>query len=188
MSDPTRIRGFQNVSTSRQTVFITEGGEAKIRQISLRRWEVLPRGGEAYEVNGKQEAIEEARSVATGLTLSHLRELQKRQQLLQSSILTEASKKKSRAKIKSEIDEVLAKTIARKAPTKELSSHWSVFRRIGREGWKFWTGRYPNKSAAVAKAEALNAERRAYTGPNVPVYRAKKDDGTVDPGSVFRKL
>jgi hypothetical protein len=108
MSDPTKIRGFRNVSTSHQTVFITEGGEAKIRQISPRRWEVLPRGGEAYEVNGKQEAIERARGVETGLTPSHLRDLQEKQQRLRSS-LAEAPKKKSSAQIKREINEVLAR-------------------------------------------------------------------------------
>ena len=58
--------------------------------------------------NGKQEAIEEARGIATGLTPSHLRELQEKQRRLQSSLLTEPPKK-SHAQIKREIDEVLAK-------------------------------------------------------------------------------
>lgn len=108
MSDPTKIRGFRNVSTSHQAVFITEGGEAKISQIGPGRWKVLPRGGEAYEVSGKQEAIEEARGIATSLTPSLLRELQEKQRRLQSSLLAEPPKK-SHAQIKREIDEVLTK-------------------------------------------------------------------------------
>jgi len=108
MSDPTKIRGFRNVSTPHQAAFITEGGEAKISQISPRRWKVLPRGGEAYEVSGKQEAIEEARGIATGLTPSNLRELQEKQRRLQSSLLAEPPKK-SHAQIKREVDEVLAR-------------------------------------------------------------------------------
>jgi hypothetical protein len=91
-------------------VFITEGGEAKISQISPRRWKVLPRGGEAYVVSGKQEAIEEARGIATGLTPSHLSELQEKQRRLQSRVLAEPPKK-SHAQIKRELDEVPSATL-----------------------------------------------------------------------------
>ena len=86
VSDSTKIPGFRNVSTSRQAVFITEGGEAKISQISPRRWRVLPRGGETYEVSGKQEAIDEARGIVSGLSLQHLRGLQEKQRGLQSRL------------------------------------------------------------------------------------------------------
>lgn len=92
MSDSTKIRGFRNVSTSHQAVFLTEGGEAKISQISSRRWRVSPQGGEAYEVSGKQAAIEEARGIASGLTSGHLRELQEKQRRLQSSLLASVPK------------------------------------------------------------------------------------------------
>lgn len=92
MRDPAKIRGFRNASTSRQAVFITEGGEAKISQIGQRRWKVLPRGGEAYEVGGKQKAIEEARGLVTGLTPSYLRELQEKQRRLQSSLLADKTR------------------------------------------------------------------------------------------------
>lgn len=108
MSDPTKIRGFRNVSASHQAVFITEDGEVKISRIGPRRWKVLPRGGEAYEVSGKQKAIEEARGIATGLTPSRLREMQEKQRRLQSSLLAEPPKKSS-AQIKREINEVLAR-------------------------------------------------------------------------------
>lgn len=128
MSDPTKIRGFRNVSTSHQAVFITEGGEAKIRQISPRRWQVLPRGGEACEVSGKQEAIEEARSIASGLTPSHLQGLQEKQRRLQSSLFTETPMKKSSTQIQREIDEVLA----RKPRVLSKSSHAHATRRDAR--------------------------------------------------------
>jgi hypothetical protein len=88
-------------------VFITEDGEAEISQIGPRRWKVLPRGGKAYEVSGKQAAIDEARGIATGLTSSHLRELQEKQRRLQSSLAEPP--KRSHAQIKREIDAVLAK-------------------------------------------------------------------------------
>lgn len=64
MSDTTRIPGFRNVSTTRQAAFITEDGGAKIRRLNARRWEVLPRGGEAFEVTGRDSAIAEARRVS----------------------------------------------------------------------------------------------------------------------------
>src|SRR3982750_1198867 len=87
MRDPTKTRGFQNVSTTRQAVFVTENGDVKIRQFGPRRWQVLPRGAEAYEVGGKQEATEEARKiVAAGLTPSHIHELQDKQRRLQRQI------------------------------------------------------------------------------------------------------
>lgn len=85
VSDSTKIPGFRNVSTSRQAVFITEGGEAKISQISPRRWRVLPRG-EAYEVRGKQTAIDEALGIVSGLSPQHLRGLQEKQRRLQSNL------------------------------------------------------------------------------------------------------
>jgi hypothetical protein len=95
-------------------VFITEGGEAKISQISPRRWKVFPRGGEAYEVSGKQEAIEEARGIARGLPPAHIRELGERHSREKHSrpierLQPQPFKKKSSAQIKREIDEVLAR-------------------------------------------------------------------------------
>lgn len=97
MSDSTKIRGFRNVSTSHQAVFITEGGEAKISQLGPRRWKVLPRGGEAYEVSGKQRAIQEAQGFVGGSARSHSRSL------------LAAPPKKSHAQIKHEVDEILAR-------------------------------------------------------------------------------
>ncbi len=129
MRDPTKIRGFRNVSTSHQAVFITAGGEAKISQISPRRWKVLPRGGEAYEVSGKQEAIEEARGISSGLTPSHVRTLQERQRALQSSSLAEPTKKSS-AQIKCEVDEILAGNPATAAaPKRQIPgiAAWNMF-------------------------------------------------------------
>ena len=96
VSDSTKIQGFRNVSTSRQAVFITDGGEAKISQISSRRWRVLPRGGEAYEVNGKQEAVDEARGIVSGLSPKHLRGLQEKQRRLQSRLIAKSPRTKSK--------------------------------------------------------------------------------------------
>jgi len=82
MGDSTKIRGFRNVSSSGQAVFITDDGEAKIRQLSPRKWEVLPRGGEAFRVGSKQEAVDQAKAISTGLTSTHVGALeQKRRQL-----------------------------------------------------------------------------------------------------------
>ncbi len=120
LGDPTKIRGFQNVSTSRQAVFVTENGDVKIRQLGPR--------AEAYEAGGKQDAIEEARKIVTaGLTPSRIRELQEKQRGLQR--LSAESPKKSRAQISREIDYALVTPSSRKAPSpREQSTDVTWFR------------------------------------------------------------
>jgi hypothetical protein len=72
MADKTKIAGFRNITSGRQTSFVTDDGKVKIRQINARIWAVLPRGGSPYHVRGRRAAIDEARGIKSGLTRSHV--------------------------------------------------------------------------------------------------------------------
>ncbi len=100
MADPTKIPGFRNISSGRQAAFISNDGEVKIRQISAQRWEVLPRGGQAILVRGRQSAIDEARGIKTGLTRSHVQSLMERQRALDLSISSTPKKSAPKKKAK----------------------------------------------------------------------------------------
>lgn len=101
MADATKIPGFRNISSSsRELTFITNNGKAKIRRISAQRWEVLPRGGQATYVRGKQAAIDEALGISSGLTKSHAESLMERQRALQLSISSAPKKSAPKKKAK----------------------------------------------------------------------------------------
>lgn len=57
-------KGFTNISTTYQLAYATYDGNAQVRKIGERLWEVLPRGGAAVYETSKQAALERAFQLA----------------------------------------------------------------------------------------------------------------------------
>jgi len=164
------------VSTPRQAVFVTENGDVKIRQFGPRRWQVLPRGAEAYEVGGKQEATEEARKIiATGLTSSHIRELQDKRSRRQ---IAEAPKK-SREQIRREVDSALVTSSSRRVPSPRKQSTDVTWFRFSTPGSPIVTGVVQGSGGVIrcGKEEATRRLRRqtrlAREGKPLDIYEPR---------------
>lgn len=56
--------GFRNISTTYQLAYETYDGNAQVRKIGDRLWEVLPRGGSAIYEKSRQAALERAFQLA----------------------------------------------------------------------------------------------------------------------------
>lgn len=56
--------GFQNISTTYQVAYQTYDGNAQVRKIGARLWEILPRGGAAVYEKSKPAALERAFQLA----------------------------------------------------------------------------------------------------------------------------
>ena len=166
------------MSTTRQAVFVTENGDVKIRQFGPRRWQVLPRGAEAYEVGGKQEATEEARKiVAAGLTPSHIHELQDKQRRLQRQIAE--APKKSREQIRQEVDSALVTPSSRGVPSPRKQSTDVTWFRFSTPGSPIVTGVVQGSGGVIrcGKEEATRRLRRqtrlAREGKPLDIYEPR---------------
>lgn len=58
--------GFKNISTTYQLAYETYDGNAQVRKIGDRLWEVLPRGGSAIYEKSRKQALERAFQLAAG--------------------------------------------------------------------------------------------------------------------------
>jgi hypothetical protein len=60
------VRGFRDASTPTQQRFVTEQGDVEIREVDPRGWDgdVLPLGGAARRVRGRDAAVTEARTLS----------------------------------------------------------------------------------------------------------------------------
>ena len=61
--------GFQDISTTYQLAYRTYDGNAQVRKLGGRLWEVLPRGGAALYETSKQAALERALQLAAAVAL-----------------------------------------------------------------------------------------------------------------------
>jgi hypothetical protein len=53
-------KGFRNISTTYQVAYATLDGNAQVRKIGNRLWEILPRGGSAQYEKSKEAALDRA--------------------------------------------------------------------------------------------------------------------------------